>query len=211
MSRTNPKQTRKKTPMNNQPLQRDFSTASIRAVSDDENSRTFELSFSSEEPVQMWFGTEILDHSGNAIDMSRMQSMGIVLFNHDRNRVIGKVKRAWVEDNRGKATIEFDNDEDSETVRSKVASGTLKGVSVGYRVSNYESVKEGAKSLDGRFTGPCYIAKKWQPYEISIVSVPADTTVGVGRDMTEDGQPPAVQTAPGLTFYESQLAANRNY
>ena len=211
MPRTNPKQTRKKTPMNNQPLQRDFSTASIRAVSDDENSRTFELSFSSEEPVQMWFGTEILDHSGNAIDMSRMQSMGIVLFNHDRNRVIGKVTRAWVEDNRGKATIEFDNDEDSETVRSKVASGTLKGVSVGYRVSNYESVKEGAKSLDGRFTGPCYIAKKWQPYEISIVSVPADTTVGVGRDKTEDGQPPAVQTAPGLAFYESQLAANRNY
>lgn len=138
-------------------------------------------------------------------------NMGIVLFNHDRNRVIGKVTRAWVEDNRGKATIEFDNDEDSETVRSKVASGTLKGVSVGYRVSNYESVKEGAKSLDGRFTGPCYIAKKWQPYEISIVSVPADTTVGVGRDMTEDGQPPAVQTAPGLAFYESQLAANRNY
>ena len=91
--------------MNNQPLQRDFSTASIRAVSDDENSRTFELSFSSEEPVQMWFGTEILDHSGNAIDMSRMQSMGIVLFNHDRNRVIGKVTRAWVEDNRGKAQL----------------------------------------------------------------------------------------------------------
>ena len=112
---------------------------------------------------------------------------------------------------RSKATIEFDNDEDSETVRSKVASGTLKGVSVGYRVFNYESVKEGAKSLDGRFTGPCYIAKKWQPYEISIVSVPADTTGGVGRDMTEDGQPPAVQTAPGLAFYESQLAANRNY
>lgn len=79
VSRTNPKQTRKKTPMNNQPLQRDFSTASIRAVSDDENSRTFELSFSSEEPVQMWFGTEILDHSSNAMDMSRMQSMGIVL------------------------------------------------------------------------------------------------------------------------------------
>ena len=56
MSRTNPKQTRKKTPMNNQPLQRDFSTASIRAVSDDENSRTFELSFSSEEPVHTGVG-----------------------------------------------------------------------------------------------------------------------------------------------------------
>ena len=211
MSRTNPKQTRKKTPMNNQPLQRDFSTASIRAVSDDENSRTFELSFSSEEPVQMWFGTEILDHSGNAIDMSRMQSMGIVLFNHDRNRVIGKVTRAWVEDNRGKATIELNYVEGSKPVRSKAAGGTPRGVPVGYLFSNEESAKGGPKSLGGRFTAPCYTPKKWQPYEISIFPPPADTTVGVGRDMTEDGQPPAVQTAPGLAFYESQLAANRNY
>ena len=100
-------------------------------------------------------------------------------------------------DHRGKATIEFDKDDESETVRSKVASGTLKGVSVSYRVTNYESVKEGAKSLDGRFTGPCYVAKKWMPYEISIVSVPADATVGVGRDLNEDSlPPPGMQTAP---------------
>ena len=41
----------------------------------------------------------------------------------------------------------------------------------------------GKKSADGRFLGPCEIAKKWVPYEISIVSVPADPTVGVGREM----------------------------
>ena len=38
----------------------------------------------------------------------------------------------------------------------------------------------GKQSSDGRFTGPCSIAKRWTPYEISIVSVPADPTVGVG-------------------------------
>lgn len=201
----------RKNPSNNQALQRDFMTAGIRALRDDENNRSFELSFSSEEPCEMWFGTEILDHTASAVDLSRMESIGVVLFNHDRNRVVGKVTRAWIEDGRGKAIIEFDNDVDSETVCSKVSSGTLKGVSVGYKVSNYESVKEGAKSLDGRFTGPCYIAKKWQPYEISIVSVPADSTVGVGRDMSEDGQPPKVSTTHGLALYESQLAANNNY
>ena len=42
------------------------------------------------------------------------------------------------------------------------------------------------QSEDGRFTGPCSIARKWAPYEISIVSVPADPTVGVGRAEDEE-------------------------
>ena len=199
-------------PTNSQGLQRDVTAASIRAVNEGENNRTFELSFSSEEPCEMWFGTEILDHSESAVDLSRMENMGIVLFNHDRNKVVGKVTRTWIEGGRGKATIEFDSDAESETVRSKVASGTLKGVSVGYRVSNYESVKEGAKSLDGRFTGPCYIAKKWMPYEISIVSIPADATVGVGRDLYENGpQPKAAADHPALSYFESCVTANKNH
>jgi phage head maturation protease len=104
------------------------------------------------------------------------------------------------------------SDDESETVRSKVASGTLKGVSVGYRVTNYESVKEGAKSLDGRFTGPCYIAKKWMPFEISIVSVPADATVGVGRDLHENGfPPPGEDDRPALSYFEGCVTANKNH
>ena len=202
----------RKFPTNNQTLQRDFASAGIRAVGEGENVRTFELSFSSEEPCEMWFGTEILDHSESAVDLSRMESMGIVLFNHDRDKVVGKVTRTWIEGNRGKAIVEFDSDAESETVRSKVASGTLKGVSVGYRVTNYESVKEGAKSLDGRFTGPCFIAKRWIPYEISIVSIPADATVGVGRDLCENGPPPEMAAEhPALSYFESCVTANKNH
>ena len=155
----------------------------LRAVEGEENTRKFTLSFSSEEPYMRWFGNEILDHKEGAIDMTRLTEMGVVLYNHKRDDVIGKVTRAWVEDGKGRAEIEFDSDDLSETIRQKVESGTLKGVSVGYMVDSWEEVLPGKQSADGRFTGPCSIARKWAPYEISIVSIPADTTVGVGREM----------------------------
>lgn len=157
----------------------------LRAVEGEENTRKFTLSFSSEEPYMRWFGNEILDHKEGAIDMTRLTEMGVVLYNHNRDDVIGKVTRAWVEDGKGRAEIEFDSDDLSETIRQKVESGTLKGVSVGYMVDSWEEVMPGKQSADGRFTGPCSIARKWAPYEISIVSIPADTTVGVGREMEE--------------------------
>lgn len=157
----------------------------IQLRAEEEDSRAFTLSFSSEEPYPRWFGPEILDHSDGAVDLSRLQDIGVVLFNHDRDEVIGKVTRAWIENNRGCAEIEIDPDEKSENVYQKMKSGTLKGVSVGYRVDSWEEVMPGKQSADGKYTGPCSIARKWAPYEISIVSVPADATVGVGRDMEE--------------------------
>ena len=203
----------RKLPTSNQGLQRDFIAAgtNIRAVDDDKENRTFDLSFSSEEPCQQWFGVEILDHDPAAVDMSRMQDVGVLLYNHNRDKVIGTILRAWIENGRGMATVKFDDDANSEIIRAKVASGTLKGVSVGYRVTNYESVKEGAKSLDGRFAGPCYVAKKWMPYEISIVSVPADATVGVGRELGEDGPQPDAAERPALSYFESCITANKNH
>ena len=194
----------RKLPTSNQGLQRDFIAAGT-------NIRAFDLSFSSEEPCQQWFGVEILDHDPAAVDISRMQDVGVLLYNHNRDKVIGTILRAWIENGRGMATVKFDDDADSEIIRAKVASGTLKGVSVGYRVTNYESVKEGAKSLDGRFAGPCYVAKKWMPYEISIVSVPADATVGVGRELGEDGPQPDAAERPALSYFESCITANKNH
>ena len=173
----------------NQTLQKNQGTRELnghlRAVEGEENTRKFTLSFSSEEPYMRWFGNEILDHKEGAIDMTRLTEMGVVLYNHKRDDVIGKVTRAWVEDSKGRAEIEFDSDDLSETIRQKVESGTLKGVSVGYTVDSWEEVMPGKQSADGRFTGPCSIARKWAPYEISIVSIPADTTVGVDREMEE--------------------------
>ena len=148
---------------------------------DGQDSRRRILSFSSEEPYQRWFGPEILDHAGDAVDLARLNEVGVLLFNHDVDRVVGRVVRAWVENNRGMAEVEFDTDEDAERIFEKVRSGTLKTTSVRYRVDVWEEVAPGKKSQDGRFAGPCQIARKWTPMEVSIVSVPADATVGVGR------------------------------
>lgn len=80
--------------------QRFLSDCSIRAMEGEGNERKFILSFSSEEPYDRWFGTEILSHSEGAVDLERLNSIGCVLYNHNRDKVIGKIVRAWVEDNR---------------------------------------------------------------------------------------------------------------
>lgn len=177
--------------------------SNLQRMEGEGNERKFTLSFSSEEPYERWYGMEILDHGPGAVDLTRLNEIGCLLFNHNRDKVIGKVNRAWVDGSRGYAEVEFDTDADSEIIYQKVRSGTLKGVSVGYRIDSFEEVMAGKTSADGRFTGPCEIARKWWPFEISIVSVPADATVGVGRDADQPGEVP-------LDVYECQLQINQN-
>lgn len=153
----------------------------------DTDSRTVELSFSSETPYGRWFGDEILCHDEECINLERFNNgLGTVLFNHDRDAVVGHIEKVWLEDSRGKALVRFDTDEQSETIFQKVQSGTLQGVSVGYAIYRYEVLEdEDTKSTNGRFNGPAYVVTDWEPLEISIVSVPADPTVGVGRSAEE--------------------------
>lgn len=189
----------------NASLSRSFSDCHLRAVEGEGNERKFKLSFSSEEPYDRWWGTEILSHAEGAVNLQRLSEIGCVLYNHNRDKVIGKVLSVQVSESRGEAEIEFDDDAESEVIFKKVQSGTLKGVSVGYTVDVWEDVAANKKSSDGRFTGPCSVATRWTPYEISIVSVPADATVGVGRSHEEP-------TTGVSSFYynEKQLQINTN-
>ena len=77
-------------------------------------------------------------------------------------------------------------------------------MSVGYSVDVWEEVLPGKTSTDG-FAGPCQIARSWFPYEISIVSVPADETVGVGRMLETN------DNLTNLDFAERQIQINKNY
>lgn len=186
---------------------RSFCDCSIRAMEGEGNERKFILSFSSEEPYERWWGVEILEHKDSSIDLTRLNTIGCLLFNHDKDKVMGKINRAWIENGRGQAEVEFDTDEQAEIIYQKVKNGTLKGVSVGYIVEVWEDVSANNTSTDGRFTGPCSIATKWTPYEISIVSVPADPTVGVGRSKEE---PQPEKGVSSFYFYEKQLQINKN-
>lgn len=145
--------------------------------------RTLQLSFSSEEPVERWFGQEVLSHAGGAADLSRLNDGAPLLFNHNCNDVIGVVERAWVgDDQRGYALVRFARTPRGDEVLGMVADGVLRNVSFMYRVGRYVIESE---SEDPYFDDDAiYTAAQWMAYEVSIVSVPADQSVGVGRSQS---------------------------
>jgi len=172
---------------NDQKFYRDlqFERASVN-----EENRSVDVSFSSETDTVMRYGEpEILDHSAGCVDLTRLNSMGVLLFNHCCDDVLGKVTNARIENSRGLATITFDRDDDSEKIYQKVLSGTLRGISVGYSYLDYSWLGSNETSADGRFKGPCLLVKRWQANEISIASVPADVTIGIGRSATDSLRP----------------------
>lgn len=142
----------------------------------DVEKRTVEVAFSSEEPVERWFGDEILSHAAGAVDLSRLNDGGAVLFNHDWDDQIGVIERAWVDaDRRGRALVRFGNSAKAAEKFQDVQDGILRHISVGYSIANFEEeVSDGSRT---------FTATRWQPYEISFVTVPADPTVGVGRSV----------------------------
>lgn len=164
--------------------------AEFRALEGNKNQ--FELSFSSEYAVNRWFGQEILLHEEGAVDFSRLITVGTVLFSHGKDAKYGKVPIARIDsvrldaDRKCRAVITFDEDDDSQLIKSKIESGSIKGVSFGYGVDSWEEVLPGKTSSNGRFTGPAYIALRWYPYEISIEPIPADPSVGVGREFEKN-------------------------
>lgn len=144
--------------------------------------RSVEVSFSSELPLRRWFGAEVLLHGDGNVNLGRLRSMGSALLNHNPDRIIGRVTNPKIQDKRGRATIIFDDDEDGNRAMRKVESGSLRGVSVGYAIEKYREVRED-EEWEGT-KGPAYVATRWTPYEISLTPIPADHTVGVGRDAT---------------------------
>lgn len=151
--------------------------------------RTARLSFASETPVKdYWYGKEILRVTEESLVTERFKA-GVmpVLFNHDRDKVIARVDNITIENGVAYADVTFDNDDFAESIRAKVESGSLRGVSVGYEIINYSIVERDQTSADG-IEGPALIADKWEAFEISIVSIPADASVGVGRSRLYDPQ-----------------------
>ena len=152
--------------------------------------RTLEFSFSSEYPVQRYFGNEVLSHDRAAVDLSRLADGAPLLFNHDTSRVVGVVERAWLdgEKKRGMVSVKFSRNAFAQEVMADVADGVLRNVSVGYSINQMEE------------RGGEFVATSWSPYEVSIVGVPADPTIGIGRTLDTDGAAPAAtQTQPPVT------------
>lgn len=138
--------------------------------------RTVTLSFSSEVPVERYFGSEILDHAPGSVRLDRLNNGAPLLLNHDTGEQIGVVESATIgKDRKGRAVVRFSKGEDGEEIFQDVLDGIRRLVSVGYRIH---------KTVTESKPGGVEIVRvtDWEPYEISLVSVPADDSVGVGRN-----------------------------
>lgn len=147
----------------------------IHADRMDEEKRSVTLSFSSDVPYRRFFGDEILDH-GEGCDLSRLNNAAALLWMHNWDDQIGVVEKAWIDGSKGYADVRFSRNARAEEMWKDVCDGIKRNVSVGYEVEEMVLEKQG-EDVD------TYRVTRWLPLEISLVSVPADDSVGVGRKM----------------------------
>lgn len=159
----------------------------------DPEKRTVDLAFASENPVERYFGNEILACNSRACDLTRLNDGAPLLWNHDPAKVIGVVERATMEaDKIGRAMVRFSKSQEAQQYFQDVQDGILRKVSVGYRVKSM-------KLRDSDGDDDTYEVDGWEPYEVSLVSLPADNSVGVGRS--------AEPTKPIITMPDTPAAA----
>lgn len=153
------------------PLQMREADARTLEMRKEEGTTRMSFALSSETPVERAFGNEVLSHDKGAIRMDRLSSRAMpLLFNHNWDDPIGMVDGGSVRD--GRLVVDahlFDTARAQEV--GAMLDGGLRNVSVGYRI--YDAV-------DDRKSGQVRVTD-WEPYEASIVTIPADPTVGLGR------------------------------
>ncbi len=152
-----------------------------------QETRTVQLAFASEVPYERYWGTEILDCGAGSIRLDRLLNKAPLLFNHDSDELLGVVENVSLGADRiCRATVRFGKGEDAEEQYQNVLDGILTKVSVGYMIHELVLEKESKDETVYRVTD-------WEPYEISMVTVPADDTVGVGRSLNSNGDPPYIE------------------
>ena len=166
-----------------------------------EESRTVRIAISSEEPVARSFGNEVLEHSAEAIDLSFLASgRAPLLLDHDPEKQIGVIESVELDGSarRLRATVRFGKGALASEAFTDVVDGIRANISVGYSISKMQKDSRNSET---------YIAKSWRPMEASLVSIPADVTVGVGRSSEQPKKPEIVTYVEDITMSEVDIAA----
>ena len=144
--------------------------------------RTVPVIFSSDAEVEMWYGTEILLHGEENVDLSYLNSRkSPVMVDHwwSSDRQIGVIEDARVEDGMGYATLRFSKSVKGDEYYQDILDGIRSCLSVGYDVKEWR-----VENADT--DNPLYVATKWVPREISVVTFPADDAAEVIRSHRND-------------------------
>ena len=167
----------------------------------DETNRRIPISFSSEFPVERWFGREILLHGEDNVDLSFLKRAGTILYHHDPMKIVGPMMEPKLENGRGVAVAGFDEDDIGNMCMMKVRSGSLRGISARYKILKFREVLPGEEyehpNMPGKkIKGPAMVALKWMPIEASFTPIPEDPTVGAGRSMSRSLEGIEIETSP---------------
>ena len=153
-----------------------FTQARVMAESINEDERSVVCDFVTENEVMVYnwdYGRvkEILLCDDAHGDLSRLNSIGVLLDTHNKSsveKVHGRIEKAWFENGKGRAKIVFSKVGAADESWQKVKEGTIRSISVGYMVSEYE-ITDNKDSVY-----PTARATKWMATEISLAPVPAD-------------------------------------
>lgn len=142
-----------------------------------------QVSFSSATPVNRWWGDEVLLHGVDNVNLSFAADGLPLLLNHDTCEVVGLIEDVQLDGDRLIGVVRFSSSPEAQQIRRDVLDGIRKNMSVGYRIDAMREVpKPGAEAdpVTGRVATQWEI-ERWTPMEGSLVPIPADITVGVGR------------------------------
>ncbi|MFT3745451.1 MAG: phage major capsid protein [Pyrinomonadaceae bacterium] len=158
------------------PIHRTFA---IERAAVSQEARTASLAFASNKPIEHWFGKLSLTLDKKAMRADRLQAGAPLLVEHNTSDQVGVVESHTIgADGVARAVVRFGESVRAQEVFRDVQTGIRQNVSVGFMIHSLELVDDGKKSADGI---PQYRSDNWTPYEVSLVSVPADISVGVGR------------------------------
>ena len=149
----------------------------------DEENMTAEFTVASDKPFlrsddENGSWQEVLVIDENAVNLERLRDGASVLFDHDSSKIIGATEDAWITDD-GKLAVRAkfrSADEKALALYKDIKEGTVRNVSIGYIVQDIQFSRSENGDRIGRVT-------QWEPYEVSVVGIPADAAVGFYRSL----------------------------
>ncbi len=178
-------------------LKRSLATE-FRSESED---RTLEFPFASEAPVERYYGMEVLNMDAKSMDLTRLNDGAPLLYQHDADKIVGVVQKAYIKNKRAYARVKLANNELGREMQELIKDGIIRNVSFGYKINSMEA--------DESTSPVTYRATSFQPFEISLVTVPADNSVGIGRSFSHNENvdtASAVHSQPnGVTTVDQNL------
>jgi hypothetical protein len=123
--------------------------------------------------MDYWTGDKyILRFEPKGADFSLLNNGAPVLDNHSlwdgSLSQKGKVERAWQDGKNSKATLRFSKRPSVDELWTDIKDRIVTKFSMGVQILEEEKIAANGDKLEIR------VAKKWQPYELSIAPVPAD-------------------------------------